>query len=97
MYNCAYTAFISVVFPFQALISTEHKETECVPVVYYSETPPRWTPWGPGEVSCIERCPHFRGIFTLRKHCWLSILNTKVSFQGCPLRGVPQYIQWHNS
>ena len=18
-----------------------------------------WTPWGPGEVSCIERCPHF--------------------------------------
>ena len=19
-----------------------------------------WTPWGPGEVSCIERCPQFR-------------------------------------
>ena len=26
----------------------------------YSGTPLLWTPWGPGEVSCIERCPHFR-------------------------------------
>ena len=25
-------------------------------------------PWEPGEVSCIERCPHFRGKFTLKKH-----------------------------
>ena len=26
----------------------------------YSGTPLLWTPWGPGEVSCIERCTHFR-------------------------------------
>ena len=24
-----------------------------------------WTPRGPGEMSCIERCPHFRGEFIL--------------------------------
>ena len=36
----------------------------------YSGTPLLWTPWGPGEVSCIERCPHFRGKFTLGKHIW---------------------------
>ena len=29
-----------------------------------------WTHWGPGKVSCIGRCPHFRGKFTLRKHIW---------------------------
>ena len=36
----------------------------------YSGTPQLWTPWGPGEVSCIERCPHLRGKFTLGKHIW---------------------------
>ena len=36
----------------------------------YSGTSLMWTPWGPGEVSCIERCPHFRGKFMLRKHIW---------------------------
>ena len=38
--------------------------------------------WGPGEVSCIERCPHFRGKFIiLRKHVW--------DIAKCPLyRGV---------
>ena len=47
----------------------------------YSVTPLLWTPWGPGEVSCIERCPHFGGE---------SALNTEVSlFQGCSLKGVP--------
>ena len=39
----------------------------------------QWNPyivdtWGPGEVSYIhvhvERCPHFRGKFPLRKHIW---------------------------
>ena len=35
----------------------------------YSGTPLLWTPWGPGEVSCIERCPQFRGNF-IRKHIW---------------------------
>ena len=25
-----------------------------------SGTPLLWKPWGPGEVSCIERCPYFR-------------------------------------
>ena len=31
-----------------------------------------WTPWGPSEVSCIKRCPHFRGRFTYisAKHIW---------------------------
>ena len=33
-------------------------------------TPLLWTPWEPGGVSCIERCPHFRGKFILRKHIW---------------------------
>ena len=61
----------------------------------YSRTPLMWTPWGPGEVSCIERCPHFRGKFLLRKHIGdiESVHNTEVSlFLGCPLRGVPLYI-----
>ena len=34
----------------------------------YSGAPLLWTPWGPGKVSCIERCPLFRGKFTFRKH-----------------------------
>ena len=38
--------------------------------VYYSGTSLLWTPWGPNKVSCIERCPHFRGKFLLRKHIW---------------------------
>ena len=29
---------------------------------YYSGTTLLWTPWEPGKVSCIERCPHFRVI-----------------------------------
>ena len=36
----------------------------------YSGTSLLWTPWGPSKVSCIERCPHFRGKFLLRKHIW---------------------------
>ena len=36
----------------------------------YSGTSLLWTPWGPNKVSCIERCPHFRGKFILRKHIW---------------------------
>ena len=31
-----------------------------------SEIPLLWTPWGHGIVSCIDRCPHFRGKFLLR-------------------------------
>ena len=27
---------------------------------HYSGAPLLWTPWGHGEVSCLERCPHFR-------------------------------------
>ena len=26
----------------------------------YSGAPLLWTPWEPGRVSCIERCPHFQ-------------------------------------
>ena len=52
-----------------------------IQVLWYSGTPLMWTPWGPGEVSCIERCPLFRGKFTLRKHIW--------DVAKCPLcRGV---------
>ena len=29
----------------------------------YSGTPLLWASWGPDEVSCRERCPHFRGKF----------------------------------
>ena len=36
----------------------------------YSETSLLWTPWEHCKVSCIERCPHFRGKFLLRKHIW---------------------------
>ena len=38
--------------------------------VYSGTTPLVWTPWGPGEMSSIERCPHFRVKCTLRKHIW---------------------------
>ena len=38
--------------------------------VHYSGTPLLWTPCGPSKVSCIERCPHFRGKFLLRKYIW---------------------------
>ena len=34
----------------------------------YSGTSLLWTPWGPSKVSCIERCPHFRGY--KKKHSW---------------------------
>ena len=30
---------------------------------FYSGSPLSWTPWGPGKVPCVERWPHFRGIF----------------------------------
>ena len=56
-----------------------------------------WTPWGPGEVSCIERCPHFKGKCTFMKaylgHNKVSLINTEVSsFRGCPIRGVLLYM-----
>ena len=61
----------------------------------YSGTPLLWTPWGPGEVSCIERCPHFRGINLLQESVFgtqISVLSTEMSlFQGRPLKGVPLY------
>ena len=53
-----------------------------------------WTPWGPGGVYCIERCPHFSGSYIgllyIKKASVLSS-NTEASviFQGRPLRGVP--------
>ena len=60
---------------------------------YSSGTPLMRTPcnWGPGEVSCVERCPHFRGKFVafLGNISKVSLINTEVSlFQGCRLRGV---------
>ena len=62
----------------------------------YSGVPLLWTPWGPGKVSCIERCPYFGGKFPLRMHIWDMAKcpeYTEVSlFQGCPLRGVPLYL-----
>ena len=38
----------------------------------YSGAPLLWTLWGPGKVSYIERCPHFRGKFLLGKHIWVT-------------------------
>ena len=43
------------------------------------------TPWGPGKVSCIESCPHFRGKFTLRKRIWDTAKYPYALFQECPL------------
>ena len=41
-----------------------------------------WIPWGPCEVSCVERCPHFRGKVILRS-IFTNVLNTEVSlFHG---------------
>ena len=41
----------------------------------YNGTPLLWTPWEPGGVSYIERCPHFRGKLYIQKkkkilHIW---------------------------
>ena len=61
----------------------------------YSGTSLLWTPWGPSKVSCIERCPHFRGKFLLRKHIWdiaKCPLYRGVLITECPLREVPLYI-----
>ena len=41
-----------------------------VTVMIYSGTSLLWTLWGPSKVSCIERCPHFKGKFILREHIW---------------------------
>ena len=44
-----------------------------------------WTPWGPGEVSCIKRCPRFKGKFVLRKHISKVSLPGEVScIKRCP-------------
>ena len=41
-------------------------------------------------MSCIERCPYFRGKISSIFGTQQNVLNTEVSlFQGCPLRGVP--------
>ena len=54
-----------------------------------------WTPWGPGEVSCIESVvsPNFiSGVNLYQENIfgtYQSVPNAKVSlFEGCPLRGV---------
>ena len=59
-----------------------HLITDCSseyrPVALNSGTPLLWTSWGPGEVSSIERCPHFRGkesVFGTQQ----SVLITEVS------------------
>ena len=41
--------------------SRQESQVRMYMCVYYSGTPLLWTPWGPSEVSCIERCPQFRG------------------------------------
>ena len=63
----------------------------CIIIPLSSSLPHRiqWNPsivdtlWGPSKVSCIERCPHFRGkLFLLRKHI---LGHSKVSLvQRCP-------------
>ena len=57
----------------------EHTSPESVCLVIYSGTPLLWTPWGPGEVSCMERCP----LLGINLGTEQSVLNTEVSlFQG---------------
>ena len=49
----------------------------------YSGAPLLWTPWGPGEVSCIERCPHFRGKFKAHLgHSKVSLIQRSPYFRG---------------
>ena len=45
-----------------------------------------WTPWGIGKMSCTARCPHFRGMFTLRKHIW--DIETCSKYRGVLISGV---------
>ena len=45
-----------------------------------------WTPWGSGEVSCIEGCPYFRDKFTLRMHVWDTMECS--SYRGVLISGV---------
>ena len=59
-----------------------------------------WTPWGHSKVSCIEKCPHFRGKFLLRKYTW--DITKCLQYRGifiseCPLREAPLYSQWQKS
>ena len=44
-----------------------------------------WTPWGPREMSYIERCPHFRGEFIYLGHSKVCII------KGCPIEGFTVY------
>ena len=46
----------------------------------YSGTPLLLTPWGLGNVSCIDRCPHFRSKFILRT-IWET---AKCPYYRCP-------------
>ena len=54
----------------------------------YSEAPVLGTPREPGKVSCMERCPHFSGvyIFMLKKpylgHSKVSLLQRCPYFRG---------------
>ena len=56
----------------------------------YSGTPLLWTPWRPGGVSCIERCPHFRGEY-------MCILGRSIVslVQRCPYFKVGLYKGFH--
>ena len=45
-----------------------------------------WAPWGPGVLSCIESCPHFRDNYVMKAylgHIARCALKAEVSqFQG---------------
>ena len=46
----------------------------------------QWNPptlWGPGEVSCVERCPHFRGRLLLLLHTYTQIDCLVVTLAPC--------------
>ena len=49
-----------------------------------------WITWGPGKVSCIERCPHFRGkINCIQKACLGHSVVSLIQSRRCPhFRGV---------
>ena len=64
----------------------------------HSGAPLLWTLWGSGEVSCIERCPHFRGKFIYQETIFgmqQNVLNAEVSlFQGSLVWGSTVLPAW---
>ena len=57
----------------------QEKEQEMSVAAQFSQ--PSTVSWGPGKVSCIEKCPHFLGRIFMKGHSKVSL------FQRCPFGG----------